>query len=177
MISFYHPNSKNTGFACSFSQSPKDGSIYGTLIKQAGWDNEKKIGSFLGSRNDPTKNVTINLGQVEVGAILDCIDRNRPFSSVHDTGKLMKGIQFIPWLNKPADGEKPVQKGHSFSINITDKEDSTKKNALYFGFTFPEARLIREFLIYSLQRSFESPSDIPSQVQVKQTIESTNDFV
>jgi hypothetical protein len=164
-IQLYHPNSQNKGFCCSFSQSPKDQTIYATILKQSNWNAEKKIGSFSDSRNDPTKNVSIKLAQVEVAAILDCLDRNRPFSSYHDSDKQGKSILFGPWLTKPAEGEKPLQKGFTFSVNITDKQDSTAKNALYIGLTFSEGRLIREYLIHCLQKAFSSEIAPPVQVQ------------
>lgn len=154
-IHIYHPNRNNSGFACSFSQSNKDGTIFATLIKQAGWDGEKQVGSFKDSRNDPTKNVNIKLGEVEVAAILDCIERNRPFSTVHDSDKSIKTIKFEPWMNKPAaPTDKPSQRGFSFSVTSADKQDSTTKNSLYIGLTFAEGRLIREFLVFALQSQF-----------------------
>ena len=61
----------------------------------------------------------------------------------------------MPWLSKPATpNEKPVQKGYSFSISITDKQDSTKKVSLYIGLSFSEGRLVREFLVFALQNQF-----------------------
>lgn len=154
MPQIYHPNKNNTGFACSFTQSDKDRTIFATLIKQSGWDPNKKIGIFRDSRNDPNKNVNIKLESVEVAGILDCVDRNRPFSTMHDGKKYIKSIQFVPWMNKVPEGEKPTQKGYSFSITVTDKEDSTSKNSFYIGLTFAEARLIKEFLIFSLRKTF-----------------------
>ena len=56
-IHIYHPNRNNTGFACAFSQSDKDGTIFASILKQSGWDAEKSTGSFKDSKNDPTKNV------------------------------------------------------------------------------------------------------------------------
>ena len=154
-IHIYHPNKNNTGFACAFSQSDKDGTIFASILKQSGWDSEKSTGSFKDSKNDPTKNVNIKLGQVEVAAILDCIERNRPFSTVHDTDKSLKTIKFEPWMNKPMNAtDKPTQRGYSFSITSADKQDSTTKNSLYIGITFPEGRLIREFLVFALQSQF-----------------------
>ena len=47
-IQFYKPNKNNTGHACSFSQSDKDKTIFATLLKQSGWDANKKIGVFYG---------------------------------------------------------------------------------------------------------------------------------
>ena len=155
ILALYKPNKNNTGHACSFSQS-KDGTVFSAILKQSGWDETKKVGSFLASRNDPLKNVNIKLSQVEVAAILDCLERNRPYSTLHDSDKQQKSIQFIPWINKPMnEGEKPVQKGFSFSISVTDKQDSTTKNAFYIGITFPEGRLIRAYLDNALNKSFD----------------------
>jgi len=154
MIQLYHPNKNNTGFACSFSQSDKDNTIFATLLKQAGWNAQQGIGTFKESRNDPKKNVNIKLETVEATAILDCIDRGRAFSTMHDGEKQIKCIQFSPWMNKVAEGEKPTQRGFSFSISVTDKDDSTTKNSFYIGLTFAEARLIREFLVFALAKSF-----------------------
>jgi hypothetical protein len=159
-IHIYHPNKNNTGFACSFSLSPKDKcTIFTSIIKQAGWDATKQVGTFKDSKNDPTRNVNVKLEEVEVAAILDCIDRNRAFSTVHDSDKLMKSIKFEPWMNRLSDesikaGEKPTQKGFSFSVTVTDKQDSTKKNSFYIGLTYAEGRLVREYLMFALQKSF-----------------------
>ena len=156
MISLYHPNKSNTGSACSFSQNAKDGTIWAALVKQDTWDAEKRIGSFLGSRGNPEKHINIKLGVAEVGAILDALDRFRPFSTVHVTDKDTKSINFSLWLSKPDKPEdQPVPKGYSFVITLTNKEDTTKKTPFYIALTFGEGRLIREFLIYSLQKAFE----------------------
>jgi hypothetical protein len=154
MIAIYHPSKNNNGFACSFSQSEKDDTIFATLIKQSTWDPQNQIGTFKASRNDPAKQVNVKLGQVEVAAILDSLDRNREFSTMHDGDKQIKSIKFTPWMNKVSEGQKPTQRGYSFSITITDKEDSSAKNSFYIGLTFPEGRLIREFLIQALAKSF-----------------------
>ena len=159
-VHLYKPNKNNSGHACSFSQSEKDGVIYASLIKQSGWDAQKQIGTFRASKNDPTKNVNIKLAQVEVAAILDCLDRNRGYSAFHDADKVTKVIRFEPWMNKLSEEsvkakEKPVQKGYSFSITITNKEDSTApKNSFYVGLSFAEGRLIREYLMFVLNKSF-----------------------
>lgn len=159
MVNFFHPNKTNTGSACSFNQNVKTGDIYATLIKQASYDAEKRIGGFAESRGNPEKHINIKLGATEVAAILDCIDRFRAFSTVHDNDKdkTLKSINFGLWLTKPTDPkEQPQPRGYSFSITCTSKEDSTQKNSFYIGLTFSEARLVREFLIYSLQRLFET---------------------
>ena len=154
-IAFYHPSSRGNGFASSFQDSNQNDCVFATIIKQSGWDNETKTGSFKASREDKNANVTIKLNDTEVSAILDSIERGRGFSTFHD-GDVPKTIQFIPWFSKPIEeGAKPEQRGFSFSITVGGKEDATK-NAFYIGFTFPEARLIREYLINCLNSHFNS---------------------
>lgn len=152
-IHIYHPNKNNSGFACSFSQSGKDGTIFATLIKQSGWNAETQVGTFKDSKNDPTKNINVKLGQVEVAAILDCLDRSRPFSTVHDSDKSLKAIKFEPWLDR---NNNNTPRGYSFSMTLTDKENPSAKVSLYIGLTFPEGRLIREYLMFALQNSFNN---------------------
>ena len=158
MISLFHPNKSNTGSACSFSQNTKDGTIFAAIIKQDTWDDSKHVGGFVGSRGNSDKHINIKFSPTEVGAILDAIDRFRLFSTVHVDDKSNKSINFGLWLTKldpTKPDEKQQAKGYSFSITLTDKEDSTKKISFYIGLTFAEARLIREFLAFSLQRSFQ----------------------
>lgn len=154
MIHIYHPNKNSTGFACSFWNSDKDSTIFATLVKQSGWDDKTQNGTFKASFEDVTKHVNIKLSDTEAAAILDCIERNRPFSSFHDNEETPKTIQFSPWMTKPTDGTTPVIKGYSFAITVTNKQDSTQKNSFYIGLTFPEARLIREYLLFCLNRHF-----------------------
>jgi hypothetical protein len=155
-ISFYRPNRANKGFACSFNYSAKDDCLFGQILKQSGWDDAKKIGSFAASRKDPSKNTTIKIEWVEVGAILDCIERGREFKSFHDGDRQTKAIAFTPWMAQPMDGKPAAQKGYSFSVSVGDKEDSTTKNAFYIGFNFWEAREVREFLIYAMHKHFDA---------------------
>jgi hypothetical protein len=148
MLHFYHPNKRITGSAASFWYSDRDDTIFGTILKQSGWDEQKNNGLFKANKDDPNKRVNIKLSYVEVGAILDCIERNRPFTSYHDHDLTPKSINFIPWMM----GEKP--NGYSFSVTVSNKQDSSVKNSFVIGFTFAEARLIREFLIFILHRHF-----------------------
>jgi len=162
MIHIYHPNKAVKGFACSFWYSNRNDSLFATLVKQAGWDEKTQNGTFKGSLNDPTKKVNIKLSEVEACAILDCIERNRPFSTFHQSDESPKSISFTPWMNTPIaddEGNRPpvTQKGFSFSIVVGNKQD-TNKNSFYIGLTFAEARYIREFLIHYLQQSFKTTS-------------------
>ena len=161
-LHYYHPNSRVTGFAASFWYSDRDDSVFATLIKQAGWDANTQNGTFKDSLNDPNKKVNIKLSFTEVAAILDCVERNRPFTTFHDSDEKPKSISFTPWMSKDAT---PVCKGYSFSVTVTDKQDSSFKNAFYIGFSFAEAREIREFLIFIMHDHFYALRQRQQQMQ------------
>jgi hypothetical protein len=150
-IHFYHPNKAVKGFAASFWYSDRDDTIFATILRQSGWDDKAQNGIFKGSIDDPNGKVNIKLSYVEIAAFLDCIERNRPFKGFHDHDQTPKAITFAPWLDA-ANNNTP--KGYSFSITVTNKQDSSQKNAFYIGFTFAEARLIREFFVYTLHSHF-----------------------
>ena len=89
MISFYKPNSKNTGTACSFSVNSKDNSVWGSLIKQSSWNDAKKIGSFSENQNNPNKSVTdlpIETKCASSGCVLPkCVKDGKPSLIFVDT--------------------------------------------------------------------------------------------
>jgi hypothetical protein len=176
MNHIYHPTKSVKGFACSFWYSDRDNAVYATLIKQAGWDEKTQNGTFKDSLNDPNKKVNIKLSFVEVAAILDCIERNRPFSNYHDQDDFPKQISFTPWMSKAfTDGEGNAhpasQNGYSFTITVKNKQDTSQSNAFYIGLNFAEARYIREFLIHSMHKHFRKTpapnynASAPSQPQ------------
>jgi len=150
MISFYKPNSKNTGTACSFSVNPKDESIWSSLIKQSSWNDAKKIGSFSENQNNPNKSVKIKFSLTEAAGILDALERQTEFSAYHTSEKQTTQIKFSPYIKD----NKHV--GFSYVVNRTDKQNSENKQSYLIGFYFNEARLIKEFLSYALNSVFES---------------------
>ena len=150
MISFYKPNSKNTGTACSFSVNPKDESIWSSLIKQSSWNEAKKIGSFSENQNNPNKSVKIKFSLTEAAGLLDALDRNSEFSAFHTSEKQSTQIKLSPYIRDDK------QVGFSYIVNKTDKQNSENKQSYLIGFYFSEARLLKEFLSYSLSQTFES---------------------
>jgi hypothetical protein len=150
MISFYKPNSKNNGTACSFTVNPKDASIWGSLIKQSSWNEIKKIGSFSENQNNPNKSVKVKFSLTEAAGILDAIERNAEFSAYHTSEKQITKIKFSPYIRD----EKQV--GYSYSVNKEDKQNIENKQSYLIGFYFNEARLLREFLIHALQSVFKT---------------------
>ena len=152
MIQFYKPNPKNTGSACSF-WSNYDGSIMASLIKQASWDNNAKKGSFAQNKDTPNKRVIVKLNPTEVGGLIDSIETNREFSNYHNSQNQTLQIKFAPYIRNDA------QVGFSFSVYKQDKEDSNNKASYVIGFTFSEARYLKEFLIYVLRKIFEKENE------------------
>ena len=150
MISFYKPNSKNTGTACSFSVNPKDQSIWSSLIKQSSWNDAKKIGSFSENQNNPNKSVKIKFSLAEAAGLLDALERNSEFSAYHTSEKQNTQIKLAPYIKD----EKQV--GYSYIVNKADKQNSENKQSYLIGFYFNEGRLLKEFLSYALSCTFES---------------------
>ena len=150
MISFYKPNSKNTGTACSFSVNSKDNSVWGSLIKQSSWNDAKKIGSFSENQNNPSKSVKVKFSLTEAAGLLDALERNTEFSAYHTSEKQITKIKLAPYIRE----EKQV--GFSYSVNKEDKQNVENKQSYLIGFYFNEARLLKEFLTYSLNSVFET---------------------
>lgn len=154
-VHIYHPNKVSSGFACSFSDGLNGDCMFASILKQSGWNESTRTGTFKASLDDKNSFANIKLSDLEVAAILDCVERGRPFSTYHD-GDVPKTIQFTPWFSKQVneDTNKPDQRGFSFAITVSSKEDPTIKNSFYIGLNFAEARLIREYLLNSLNSHF-----------------------
>jgi hypothetical protein len=150
MITFYKPNSKNSGTACSFSVNPKDQSIWSSLIKQASWNDSKKIGSFSENQNNPNKSVKLKFSLTETAGLLDALERNSEFSAYHTSEKQSTQIKLAPYLKDNK------QVGFSYMVSKTDKQNSENKQSYLIGFYFNEARLLKQFLSYALDSVFES---------------------
>lgn len=150
MISFYKPNSKNNGTACSFSVNTKDESIWCSLIKQSSWNEKTKTGSFIDNKDNPQKSAKVKFSLVEVAGLLESLEKNVEFSAYHSSDKQITKIKLLPYVRE----EKQV--GFSFSVNKENKENSENKQSFLIGFYFNEARLLKEFLLYTLQATFDS---------------------
>ena len=144
MIQFYKPNQKMTGTAGSF-WSNFDGSIMASLIKQAA-----PIGQnpFAKNKDNPEKRVITKLSPIEVSGILDAIESGREWSAYHQSENQVLQLKFATY-------ESGKNKGFSFSIYKQDKTDSQNKKSFALGFTFAEARYLKEFFIYALRKCFE----------------------
>ena len=117
------------------------------MIKQHGWNEKTRTGSFSQNRNDPSKRVNVKFSAVEVASFIDTIESNREFTGYHGSNQIAR-FKFCPYVRG---GE---QVGFSLSITKELKEDSTNKTSFLIGFTFPESTLLREHLSYLLRESF-----------------------
>lgn len=156
MIQFYKPNSKNTGSACSFQISMRDDCIYVNFIKQSGWDDSKKRGSFSGNAQNPKMSASFKLSSTEAGEIISCIRRNGEFSGFHDSPKQIARIKFSPYNRPSKDNPQQLsQVGFSFSVGKESKENTNDKSSFLIGFTFGEAVKLEAFLSLALVKFFE----------------------
>ena len=147
MISFYKPNKSVKGTACSFYYNPNDKSFFCTMIKQHGWNEKTRTGSFSKNRNDPSKRVNVKLNAVEVASFIDTIESNREFTGYHGSNQIVR-FKFCPYVREDK------QVGFSLSVTKELKEDSTNKTNFLIGFTYPESVLLREHLSHLLKESF-----------------------
>lgn len=156
MIHFYHPNKSVKGSASSFWYSKKNNCVLATIMKQSGWDTKADNGVF--QDNTPAMKCSIKLSQVEVCSIIDCLERNRPFTTHHAFGDNPKNISFVPSFDKT---DSKIQIGYDFSFSVIDKEDSTKKENFFIRFKLAEGRLIKEALLYFLRIQFDEMNKSP----------------
>lgn len=148
MIHFYKPTAKVTGTACSFYLNKRDNAFFTTLIKQDGWNSDRRIGSFKKNKDNPNKKVNVKFSALEVASVIDAIKRNKEFTGYHGSNQIVR-FRFGPYVR---DEE---QKGFSFNVTKESKEDSTQKSSYLIGFTFGEAELLQQHLSHLLLESFK----------------------
>lgn len=151
MIQIYKPTPRNTGTACSFSFNNLDGNFYLNLIKQASWNDQKKIGSFSENAQNPEKKVVVKLSKIEVCGILDALDNNRTADFFHNSENQKLGIKFSPYIREDK------QVGYSLNV-IKNSKIQTTQPAISFliGFTFAEARMVAEYIKFGLGHIFST---------------------
>lgn len=151
MIQIYKPTPRNTGTACSFSFNNLDGNFYLNLIKQASWNDQKKIGSFSENAQNPEKKVVVKLSKIEVCGILDALDNNRTADFFHNSENQKLGIKFSPYIREDK------QIGYSLNVIKNSKLQTTQPaTSFLIGFTFAEARLVAEYIKFGLGHIFST---------------------
>ena len=151
MIQIYKPTPRNTGTACSFSFNNLDGNFYLNLIKQASWNEQKKIGSFSENAQNPEKKVVVKLSKIEACGILDALENNRTVDFFHNSENQKLGIKFSPYIRDDK------QVGYSLNV-IKNSKIQTTQPAISFliGFTFAESRMVAEYIKFGLGHIFST---------------------
>jgi hypothetical protein len=150
MLNIYKPNPKVTGTGLSLQASDRDGKLYLNLIKQSGWNDQTKKGSFIANKDKPGASAVLKFNQMEAGALIDAIENMTTASFYHVSPSKSTRILFAP---------SNIQKEKApncfvLTINQAETEDSSKKTNFLIPFTFAEARVIKEYLIHYLHKSF-----------------------
>lgn len=143
-LSFYKPNPRVTGHGCNFEY--REEAVLASFIKQSGWDDSTKKGSFKASQGNPEKNTTIKLSLTEVAGMLDAFANNSEFKAFHRSPSgTTAQITLAPYMKE---GQ---QVGFSLVINRTNTQGNT---VFLIGFTFPESTLVKRYLEWSLGQAF-----------------------
>lgn len=148
-LNFYKPNKSNTGTAISFNvnQEEKGLSLYVSFVKQAGWNEQTRKGSFSENAKNPEKTASLKLNETEAATIIRSVRTGSKFSTVHAYQGSNTSIMFGPYTKKTGD--------QALSFSIKKGEQS-----FLIGFELGEGELIAQFLENYLSKSFAfTPSE------------------
>jgi hypothetical protein len=100
-LSLYKPNPKNTGCAISFQIAPakdnKEPQFFVNCLLQHSWNSEKKTGSFVENRKNPSKNIALKFNEFELGEFVHTFRTNKQYSTFHTTGDYQTQIRLTPY--------------------------------------------------------------------------------
>lgn len=149
MIQLYKPNKNNTGHA--FSIKLVGDAFIATLLKQAQAGQEKK-GAFSGSKKQPGKEINVKINITEACGIVDAMDRNVNWNTLHDNQSKNKYVKIVfePYMRIDNATKTEKQLGFSFQISENPK-DNSQKASYAIGFTFGEAVLLKQALLVGVR--------------------------
>ena len=161
-LSFYKPNSKNTGCGFSFQvgidNKSKEPALYVKSIKQHSWNTVTKTGYFSKNAGDPEKNIIVKFNEFECGEIISSIRNRRDYNTFHSFGDDKTVIKFSPWdkkskksqKNKDGEWEEKWVTVPAFSLSFT-----RNGNQMFgIGIEPGEAEVIMQYLIFFLNSLF-----------------------
>lgn len=163
MITLYKPNSNNKGSLLSCNvralvkkddDSQGEKAFYTTIIKQTGWDDKNKTGTF----KDGEK-VVSKFNAIELADIIYAFNSNQKVSFFHDGGNQKSQIIFAPRFKKEKKGNKWVDTNEQvgFGLAIYKSEEGQEDKELFvFTFSFGEAQYFIEYLKFSLEHIFSA---------------------
>lgn len=140
-LTYYHANKSGNGSLCGLSSNSKLAQLFFTIIRQSDWNSDTRTGSFRGEK------LNVMFGHLEVGALMDAIDRNVEYKTYHTTPKQTLSIMFSPYVKDN------VQKG--FYLNVLKKDPATAQESKFsIGFSFAELKVLYEYFRFFLHRHF-----------------------
>lgn len=146
MLAFYKPNEKNNGISISFRASDREKCLFLQFLKQASWNPDAQTGSFSENKRLPGKELIIRISQVEAASIIDAIERYVTFDTSHDFER--KSVQFF--FGPCSDHNKGE---FCCGANLNNQQIGVRA-AFLFPASSGEARLIKEYLVHFLNKSF-----------------------
>lgn len=143
-IEFYKPQKSGNGTCATFDcvtslEDPKKNGFYINLLKQSGWDESTRTGSFKENVNDPEKHKKIKINDTEICNFLQVLEAGdkHKFSTVHKNGTKTTPIFFEPYIKNE------VFVGYLLKIDNVG-----------IAFNIAESIKLREYLKASLQTIF-----------------------
>lgn len=150
-IQYYKPNKKNTGHACSLWVN-EDGTVQASMLKQSGWNEKTRNGTFSANKDNPMARVISKLSHIECASIISAVRRKTEFSAYHRSPNQILKISFKSLFDKE-NAKKHI--GYSFTINKEDSEDSTKNASFYVMFDHGEGEMLAIYLDKAVSESFD----------------------
>ncbi len=150
-LSFFTPNSSNTGGAVHINVVPEIGNFYFTFQKQTGWNSETKKGEFKGGET-----INVKFNDMEMGEFLSVMEEKGEYSFYHGFDDAVTTGRFN-YFCKQRNGEdgkalKPLQRfllavkkgDKEFRVSLTLGAAARLKSFLATGLNLINLELIKE---------------------------------
>lgn len=159
-LQFYKANRAVSGSALGITFNSKEQAVFFECIKQTGWDEGTKNGSFKGGDK---ANVKFSL--FEVGGLIDVIETVLATSVASDKATLVPARREFKGYHSNAKGSTQITfkeykrgtdlVGLSLSVKKTVTEGKVE-TSFVMGFSFAEAVTLREYLKFTLEHAFSA---------------------
>jgi hypothetical protein len=140
-----------------------NGSVFLTIAKQAGWNNESRTGYFKESFQDKKSHIVLMLGSHEIAEILQCFREKRAINNVEvdysSRDSVLDSTKKASFFHRSQNGDKslklyPSKENCSDGAFVLGVSDITNRINIGMILTSSEARMIEEALSALLQKMF-----------------------
>lgn len=147
MLTFYKPNKSNRGSLVNFKLAAgkgdkaeyKEGCVFVTMVKQTGWNEKLRTGSFKDGES-----ISVKLGLIELGEMINVINKTVRFNAYHSSASGGTTINFSPWEDKET-------KEHTgFGLQVIREKEGEKTN-FAIGFKMGEGVVLSEFFRVAIE--------------------------